>query len=109
MQEITHNPSLADVALATAELILSIQAEFPGAKIKALPPLSDEEVNLQVWLPISLEQRLSAQLRIAEMQGEIQDKYGVYTVAVALPLNDLVSPDLSVQTSNDEGSIISTR
>jgi hypothetical protein len=88
MQQDIHNPSLPDVSLATAELILSIQAEFPQAKIKSMPPLDDEEVNLEVWLPMPLEQRLSVQHRLAELAGQMMDKYGVYSVALALPLDD---------------------
>lgn len=88
MQPIIHNPSLANVALATAELILTIQAEFPEAKIKALPPMDDEEVNLQVWLPIPLEQRLAIQRRMAELSGDVQDKHDVYADVAVLPFSD---------------------
>jgi len=88
MEHIVHTPLLADAALATAELILSIQAEYPEAKLKALPPFEDEVITLEVWLPMPPEQVSSAQHRLAELQGAMMDKYGVFTVALALSLDE---------------------
>jgi len=96
-EQVIHTPSPADVAMATAELILSIQAEYPEAKLKPLPPLEDEVITLEVWLPIPLEQRLSVQHRIAELQGDIMNKHGVFTVALALPFEDASSSNQSSQ------------
>ena len=100
MKQVVHVPSLSDAAMATAELILSIQAEYPGVKLKPLPPLSDDIISLEVWLPISHQQLLSAQHRIAQLQGEVWDKYGVFTVAMAIPLEDNSNTN---PTSDDGG------
>lgn len=65
MEQVMETPSLADAALATAELILRIQAEYPESKLRALPPLEDEIITLEVWLPMPPEQVSSAQHRLS--------------------------------------------
>jgi hypothetical protein len=85
MESLAHNPTTAAVSMATTELILRIQGEFPQAQIKAHPPYDDEDICLKVYLPGTPEEIAIAQRQVIELVIEIQDKYRVYTVVMVLP------------------------
>jgi hypothetical protein len=71
--------------LATAELILAIQKEFPKVRLVPCGPIEGEDVNLKAYLPIRPEEHLAVQGRIVELEHAVQDKYGMDTVVVVIP------------------------
>lgn len=85
MEQIVHQSSATKVGVAVAELILAIQKEFPQVRLVPCEPIEGEDIYLRAYLPIRLEERLSAQNRIIEAERCVQDKYGVETVVVVLP------------------------
>ena len=85
MEMVIHQPAATTVGLATAELILAIQKEFPDVRLAPCEPIEGEDIHLQAYLPIQLSERLAAQSRIVEIEYAVQDKFGVETVVVVLP------------------------
>lgn len=84
MQQTTLSPSAACVGLAAAELILAIQKVFPQVRLVPCEPIEGEDIHVQAYLPMKLEERLNAQDAIIDIEHSIQEKYGVQTVVVAL-------------------------
>ncbi len=85
MTQIIHHPAATTVGLATAELILAIQKEFPQVRLVPCEPIEGEDIHLWVYVPMRPEERLTVQERIVEIEQRVQEKYGVQTVVVALP------------------------
>ncbi|HEY7494536.1 MAG TPA: hypothetical protein VIH59_25975 [Candidatus Tectomicrobia bacterium] len=85
MQPDTHRPAATAVGLATAELILAIQKEFPKVRLMPCEPIEGEDVHLWAYLPMSAEEQLAVQDRIVAIEHSVQDKYDVQTVVVAMP------------------------
>jgi hypothetical protein len=85
MEQAVHSPAAAVVGLATAELILAIQKEFPQVRLVPCEPVEGEDVHLWAYLPIPTAQRLTVQERIVEIEQTVQEKYGVQTVVVTMP------------------------
>jgi hypothetical protein len=85
MEQVIHQPSATIVGLATAELILAVQKEFPQVRLEPCEPVEGEDIHLNAYFPIRLEERQAVQRRIIEIEHAVQDKYGVYTVVVAIP------------------------
>lgn len=88
MEQVIHHSAATTVGLATAELILAIQKEFPQVRLVPCEPVEGEDIHLGAYLPMRPEERLAVQDRIVEIEHAVQDKYGVYTVVVALPESD---------------------
>ena len=84
MQPDTHRPAAA-VGLATAELILAIQKEFPQVRLVPCEPIEGEDIHLWAYLPMPAEEQLTVQDRIVAIEHSVQDKYDVQTVVVAMP------------------------
>lgn len=84
MEPITRHPAIAAVGLATAELILSIQKEFPHVRLVPCEPLEGEDIHLWAYLPMQAEEQLTVQDRIVAIEHSVQEKYDVQTVVVAL-------------------------
>jgi hypothetical protein len=80
-----RNLTPTTIGLATAELILNLQREFPGVRIEPCEPVEGEDIHLRAYLPIQPAERLSAQNQIVEIEWAVQDKYGVQTIIVAIP------------------------
>ncbi len=80
-------PAPTTVSLATAELILNVQREFPAVRLEPCEPVEGEDIHLRAYLPITPEERLTMQNRIVEIEWAIQDKYGVQTLVVAIPVS----------------------
>jgi hypothetical protein len=78
-----HQPAATAVGLATAELILAIQKEFPHARLMPCEPIEGEDIHLWAYLPMQPEERLGVQSRILEIEQAVQEKYDVQTVVVA--------------------------
>ena len=88
MEHVIHHPAAAAVGLATAELILAIQKEFPHVRLVPCEPVEGEDIHLWAYLPIQSEEQLTVQDRIVEIEHAVQEKYGVQTVVVAMPEPD---------------------
>ncbi len=85
MEQAVHSPAAAAVGLATAELILAIQKEFPQVRLVPCEPVEGEDIHLWAYVPLPATQRLLAQEKIVEIEQTIQEKYGVQTVVVTMP------------------------
>jgi uncharacterized protein (DUF924 family) len=85
MVHVISQPVAATVGLATAELILAIQKEFPQVRLVPCEPVEGEDIHLWAYLPLQPEEQLPVQDRIVEIEQTVQEKYGVQTVVVALP------------------------
>jgi hypothetical protein len=88
MEHVIRHPAAAAVGLATAELILAIQKEFPHVRLVPCEPVEGEDIHLWAYLPIQSEEQLTVQDRIVEIEHAVQEKYGVQTVVVAMPEPD---------------------
>ena len=85
MTQIISHPAATAVGLATAELILTIQKEFPNVRLIPCEPVEGEDIHLWAYLGIRPEEQLTVQDRIVEIEHAVQEKYGVQTVVVAMP------------------------
>jgi hypothetical protein len=85
MSQVTHYSAATAGGLATAELILAIQKEFPQVRLVPCEPIEGEDLHLWAYLPMPPEARLAVQERIVEIEQTVQEKYGIQTVVVALP------------------------
>ena len=91
MEQSVHSSAAAVVGLATAELILALQKEFPQVRLVPCEPVEGEDVHLWAYLPIPATQRLTVQERIVEIEQTVQEKYGVQTMVVTMPEQPEVS------------------
>ena len=85
MEQVIRNPAAATVGLATAELILAIQKEFPLVRLVPCEPIEGEDIHLWAYLPMQAEEQLTVQDRIVAIEHHVQAKYDVQTVVVAMP------------------------
>lgn len=85
MTQSIYQPTAATAGLATAELILAIQKEFPQVRLVPCEPIEGEDIHLWAYVPMQAEERLNVQDRIIEIEHDVQEKYGVQTVVVAMP------------------------
>jgi hypothetical protein len=85
MEHVTRHPAATVVGLATAELILAIQKEFPQVRLIPCEPIEGEDVHLWAYLPMQAEEQLSVQDQIVAIEHRVQEKYDVQTVVVAMP------------------------
>lgn len=85
MTQSIYHPTAATTGLATAELILAIQKEFPQVRLVPCEPIEGEDIHLWAYVPMQAEERLNVQDRIIEIEHDVQEKYGVQTVVVAMP------------------------
>jgi hypothetical protein len=84
MAQIIPHLAAAAVGLATAELILTLQKEFPHVRLVPCEPIEGEDIHLWAYLPIQPGEQLTVQDRIVAIEQTIQEKYGVRTVVVAM-------------------------
>jgi hypothetical protein len=75
-----------NISAATAELVKGILAQYPQAHIvPRLAPLEDEEISVEVRLPLSMDGIYEARDRIHELVIHLQEKYDVLILASAVP------------------------
>jgi len=75
-----------DISAATAELVARILAEHPQAQIvPRREPYADEDISLDVRLPLTMDEIYRVRERIDEHVIELQEKYGVIIQASAVP------------------------
>jgi hypothetical protein len=75
-----------NVSAATTELVTRILAQFPQAQIRSRSiPLSDEDISLDVALPMSMEEIYRAREWIYDLVIELQERYDLLIQASAVP------------------------
>ncbi len=84
MEQVIRYPVASTVGLATAELILAIQNEFPSIRLVPCEPIEGEDIRLWAYLPMQAEEQLTVQDRIVAIEHHVQAKYDVQTVVVAM-------------------------
>jgi hypothetical protein len=86
MSQIISQSDALNISAAAAELVARILAEYPNAQI--IPrnePYSDEDISIDVRLPLTTEEVYRARERIYDHVIELQDKYRVIIQASAVP------------------------
>ncbi|MGH8070904.1 MAG: hypothetical protein ACRERE_37870 [Candidatus Entotheonellia bacterium] len=75
-----------NISAATTELVKGILAQYPEAQIiPRVVPLEDEEISVEVRLPLSMDNIYEARDRIHELVIQLQEKYDVLILASAVP------------------------
>jgi hypothetical protein len=75
-----------NVSAATAELVKGIQALYPQAQIvPRVIPLEDEEISVEVRLPLGMDEIYQARDRVHELVIRLQEQYDVLILASAVP------------------------
>ncbi len=75
-----------NASAATAELVARILTQFPQAQIHPRPlPMSDEDISLEVVLPMTMEEIYRAREWIYDVVIELQEHYDVLILASAVP------------------------
>lgn len=75
-----------NAAAATAELVKKISIEYPQAEIRPRElPLADEDVSLEVVLPLPMAEIYRVRDRVYEWILELQERHGVLILASAIP------------------------
>ncbi len=86
MTQAAMKQAALNVSSATAELITKILAQFPQAQIRPrLVPLTDEDISLEVALPMSMAEIYQAREWIYDIVIELQDRYDLIIMASAVP------------------------
>jgi hypothetical protein len=75
-----------NIAAATTELVQGILALYPDAHIvPRVTPLEDEDISVEVALPLHMEEIYAARERIHELVIQLQEHYDVLILASAVP------------------------
>ena len=75
-----------NVSAATAELVKGILALYPQAQIiPRVTPLEDEEISVEVRLPLGMDEIHEARDRVHALVIELQEQYDVLILASAVP------------------------
>jgi hypothetical protein len=84
-QKVMALPALR-ISAATTELVKGILALYPQASIvPRLMPLEDEDISMEVQLPLTLEELYTARDRLHELVIQLQEQYDVLILASAVP------------------------
>ena len=84
-QKVMALPALR-ISAATTELVKGILALYPQASIvPRLMPLEDEDISMEVQLPLTLEDLYTARDRLHELVIQLQEQYDVLILASAVP------------------------
>jgi hypothetical protein len=75
-----------NISAATTELVKGILALDPAARIvPRVTPLEDEDISLEVALPLCMEEMYAARERIHELVMQFQEHYDVLILVSAVP------------------------
>jgi hypothetical protein len=86
MNQPVSQATALDISAATAELVARILAEYPQAQIvPRREAYSDEDISLDVRLPLTMDEIYPVRERIYEHVIELQEKYDVIIQASAVP------------------------
>jgi hypothetical protein len=78
-----------NVAAATAELVKGILALYPQAQIiPRVVPLEDEEISMEVRLPVREDELSHARDQIHGLVIQLQEEYDVLILVYTIPLHD---------------------
>ena len=81
-----------NVSAATTELIIRILAQFPQAQIRSRSiPLSNEDISIDVVLPMSMEEIYQVREWIYDLVIELQERYDLLIQVSAVPQEGYVS------------------
>jgi hypothetical protein len=84
-QKVMALPALR-ISAATTELVKGVLALYPQASIMPrLTPLEDEDISVEVQLPVTLEELYTARDHIHELVIQLQEQYDVLILASAVP------------------------
>ena len=74
------------ISAATTELVKGILALYPQASIlPRLTPLEDEDISVEVQLPVAQEELYTARDQLHELVIQLQEQYDVLILASAVP------------------------
>lgn len=86
-QKVMALPALR-ISAATTELVKGVLALYPQASIMPrLTPLEDEDISVEVQLPVTREELYTARDHIHELVIQLQEQYDVLILASAVPQN----------------------
>lgn len=75
-----------NMAAATTELVKGLLVLSPAARIvPRVTPLEDEDISLEVVLPLRMEEMYAARERIHGLVMQLQEHYDVLILASAVP------------------------
>ena len=75
-----------NISAATAELVKGVLALYPQAQIiSRVSPLEDEDISVEVRLPLSMDEVYQARDRVHELVIQLQEQYDVLILASAVP------------------------
>jgi hypothetical protein len=76
------------ISAATTELVKGVLALYPQASIMPrLTPLEDEDISVEVQLPVTREELYTARDHIHALVIQLQEQYDVLILASAVPQN----------------------
>lgn len=86
MNQVAIKQAALNVSTATTELITRILTQYPQAQIRSRPaPLADEDISLEVVLPMTMAEIYQVREWIYDLVIELQDRYSVIIMASAVP------------------------
>ena len=86
MSQAAMKQTVFNVSTATVELITRILAQFPQAQIRPRSvPLADEDISLEVVLPMTMAEIYQVRGWIYDLVIELQDRYDLLIMASAIP------------------------
>lgn len=92
--------SALHVAAATATLVQEILTLYPQARIvPRLIPFEDEDISLDVQLPLEMEDIYKARERIHTLVIPLQEQYDVLILASAVPTEPPLQGRITSQTT----------
>jgi len=75
-----------NISAATTELVKGLLALYPEAHIvPRVTPLEDEDISVEVRLPLSIEEIYEARDRVHELVIQLQEQYDVLILASVVP------------------------
>lgn len=75
-----------NISAATTELVKGLLALYPEAHIvPRVTPMEDEDISMEVRLPLSIEEMYEARDRVHELVIQLQEQYDVLILASAVP------------------------
>jgi hypothetical protein len=84
-QKVMALPALR-ISAATTELVKGVLALYPQASIMPrLTPLEDEDISVEVQLPVTREELYTARDQIHALVIQLQEQYDVLILASAVP------------------------
>lgn len=86
MSQAAMKQTVFNVSTATAELITRILTQFPQAQIRPRTvPLADEDISLEVVLPMAMAEIYQVREWIYDLIIELQERYDLLIMVSAIP------------------------